>query len=406
MVQFNPYDPALIDDPYPAYTALRDEAPAYYGESQNFWALSRFADVKAALADNETYCSSQGLLVLEATDDYAAPEFPPGNLLLMDPPEHTAYRQMVNKRFLQRGVAALETRMRDTANALVDRFVERGSVDLVAEYTAALPATVFGELLGIPASESATFQELSAQLVSPAPTPEAMAAHHEATESVSECFRQLLVEKRAHPADDLLTELAHGSIDGEPIAEPEFVGFAIAMLIAGNDTTSNFLANAGWLLAAHPDQRALLRKDPTLLANAVEEILRIEAPVHGLARTLTRDVELHGHTMSEGQKVLLLFGSGNRDEREFDAPDRFDVTRQFESHLSFGFGIHYCIGIHLGRLEGRVGIETLLTRLGDYELASDTVHWRQAIPTRPMAGLPITFTPARRSGTEPVAPIG
>jgi cytochrome P450 len=151
--------------------------------------------------------------------------------------------------------------------------------------------------------------------------------------------------------------------------------------------------DAAWLLAAHPDQRARLRADPTLLGNAVEEILRIEAPVHGLARTLTRDVELHGHTMSEGQKVLLLFGSGNRDEREFDAPDHFDVTRQFDSHLSFGFGIHYCIGIHLGRLEGRVGIETLLTRLGDYELASDTVHWRQAIPTRPMTELPIVFAP-------------
>jgi cytochrome P450 len=165
------------------------------------------------------------------------------------------------------------------------------------------------------------------------------------------------------------------------------------MLIAGNDTTSNFLANAAWLLAAHPDQRALLRRDPSLLANAVEEILRFEAPVHGLARTLTRDVELHGQTMRAGQKVLLLFASGNRDEREFAAPERFDVTRQFEGHLSFGFGIHYCIGVHLGRLEGRVGIDTLLTRLGDYELASDTVHWRQAIPTRPMAELPVVFAP-------------
>ena len=398
MVEFDPYDPSLIDDPYPAYAALRNEAPAYYGESQDFWALSRFADVKAALADNETFCSSQGLLVLQATDDYEAPEFPPGNLLLMDPPVHTAYRKLVNTRFLQRGVADLEARIRDTANALVDRFIERGATDLVAEYTTALPATVFAELLGIPDSESAMFQEWSARLVSPAPTPEAMAAHQEAAESVSACFRELLVEKRARPGDDLLTELAHGSIDGEPIAEPKFVGFAIAMLIAGNDTTSNFLANAGWLLAAHPDQRALLRQDPSLLANAVEEILRLEAPVHGLARTLTRDVEVHGRTMQAGQKVLLLFGSGNRDEREFDAPDKFDVTRKFESHLSFGFGIHYCIGVHLGRLEGRVGIDTLLTRLGDYELASDTVRWRQAIPTRPMAELPITFRAA--------APIG
>ena len=399
-VEFDPYDPTIVDDPYPTYATLRRESPVYYGASHDFWALTRFADVKQALGDHETYCSSEGLLVIKATDDFEAPEFPPGNMLLMDPPEHTAYRKVVNRKFLQRTVAEMEAQVRDVANMLVDRFIERGSCELVGEFTAALPAIMFGRQLGIPDDAWEQFQHWSAALVSPAPTPEAMAEHHHAAEAVSAMFIDLLAEKRAHPADDLLTELAIGTVDGAPLSEAEFVGFAIAMLIAGNDTTSNLLANAMWLLAVHPDQRRLLLEDPARIPNAVEEILRFEPPVHGLARTVTRDVELDGHHLEQGKKVLLLFASANRDELEFDEPDRFDVTREFESHLSFGFGIHYCIGIHLGRLEGRVGIETLLARLGEYELATDDIHWRQAIPTRPMVELPIAFLAGA-----PVAPV-
>jgi cytochrome P450 len=398
MLSFDPYDASIVDDPFPLYARLRNEAPAYYGAAYDFWALSRFDDVKPALSDHETFCSSQGLIVLQATDAYEAPEFPPGNLLLMDPPEHTAYRQLVNRRFLQRAVAELEPRTRATAHRLVDRFSERGTADLVAEFTIALPAIVFGQILGIPDDDVDVFQKWSAQLVSPAPTPEAMAAHHDAAESVSAYFAELLAEKRRHPADDLLSEIAHGELDGEPIGDAEAVGFAIAMLIAGNDTTSNLLANGLWLLAKYRDQRALLAREPGLFPGAVEEILRFDPPVHGLARTLTRDVERHGRTLEAGKKVLLLFASANRDEREFAEPERFDVTRSIEGHLTFGFGIHYCVGIHLGRLEGRIGLETLLARLPDYDVDVDAVHWRQLVPTRPMDTLPATFAPARPAG--------
>jgi cytochrome P450 len=392
--EFDPYDPSIVDDPYPTYARLRDEAPAYRGERQNFWALSRFADVKAALADHETYCSSQGLLVIETTEDYEAPEFPPGNLLLMDPPEHTAYRRLISTRFLQKDVAKLEPAIRATAHTLVDRFVERGSADLVTDYTVALPAMVFAKILGIPDDDWEPFQQWSADLVSPAPTAEAMAAHHASMAAVSAFFADLLARRRAEPTDDLLSDVANGTVDGEPLTEAEFIGFAISMLIAGNDTTTNALSAGARLLALHPDQRARLVADPGLFKTAIEEVLRFEPPVHGLARTLTRDVELHGRRMEEGQKVLLLFGAANRDERQFEHPEVFDVGRQIESHLTFGFGIHYCVGLHLGRLEARVGLETLLERISDYEIATDEVHWRQAIPTRPMLGLPVTFTPS------------
>jgi len=393
-VSFDPYDPSLVDDPYPVYAALREHAPVYHGESRNFWALSRFDDVKSALADHDTYCSSQGLLVLEATSAYEAPSFPPGNLLLMDPPEHTAYRALVSRRFLQRSVAVLERRVADAADALIDRFIQRGSADVVGEFTIALPAIVFSDLLGIPKVDWERFQQWSAQLVSPAPTPEAMAAHHRAAEEVSAYFARLRADKQVRPGDDLLSEMAEGTVDGAPLGEAEYVGFAIAMLIAGNDTTSNALANGCYLLGTHPDQQAALRAEPELMGRAVEEVLRFEPSVHGLARTLTRDVELHGCKMRRGEKVLLLFASANRDEREFVHGGRFDVRRGTDNHLSFGFGIHYCVGIHLARLEARIGLSRLLARVGDYQLAGPA-RWRQLIPTRPMASLPIEFAPGR-----------
>ncbi len=393
-VAFDPYDPSLVDDPWSTYAVLRDESPAYRNDRYPCWVLSRFTDVKEALSDQETYCSSQGLLVILETESYEAPSFPPGNLLLMDPPSHTAYRALVSRRFLLRRVGELEHRIAETAERLVDGFIEAGSADLVTQFAVALPALVFGEILGIPEADVDTFQRWSANLVSPAPTPEAMKAHHDASEAVSEYLALILAAKRADPADDLLSEIACGEVNGGPLSAEESVGFAIAMLIAGNDTTSNFLSNGAYLLAAHPDQRGRLRAEPELLPQAVEEILRYEPPVHGLARTLTRDVEKHGVRMEKGEKVLLLFAAANRDDRVFDDPERFDVTRPLIGHLSFGFGVHYCIGIHLGRLEGRIGLKTLLDLLGDYELAGD-VHWRHLVPTRPMQALPVTFVPGR-----------
>jgi cytochrome P450 len=250
---------------------------------------------------------------------------------------------------------------------------------------------IFGDILGIPKADVGQFQEWSATLVSPAPNPEAMAAHKEAEHAVAAFFARLLHEKRADPADDLLSEVALGRVDGELVGDEAFVGFAISMLIAGNDTTSNVLSNGAWLLHQHREQRTQVLADRSLLASAVEEILRYEPPVHGLARTLTRDIEMHGRAMRKGQKVLLLFASANRDEREFADSERFDVTRTGENHLSFGFGIHHCVGLHLGRLESRVGLEVLLDRLPDYRVTVDAPTWRQTIPTRSMLALPVAW---------------
>ena len=173
----------------------------------------------------------------------------------------------------------------------------------------------------------------------------------------------------------------------------DFVGMATSMLIAGNDTTANLLASAIYLLAKHPDQRARLVDDPALMGNAVEEILRYEPPVHGLARVLTRDTELYGQQLSEGEKVLLLYAAGNRDERVFDDPETFDVRREITQHLSFGHGVHYCLGLHLGRLESRIALSSFLERIPDYDVVLEDIHWRHIFATRQMKSLPISFTP-------------
>jgi cytochrome P450 len=227
-------------------------------------------------------------------------------------------------------------------------------------------------------------------------TPEAAAAHQDAVRSVTALFTEMLPHKQGHPADDLLTDMALETGEGRTYEPRDFVGMATSMLIAGNDTTANLLASALWLFAKHPDQRSKVVEDPALMANAVEEILRCEPPVHGLARVLTRDTELHGQTLREGEKVLLLYASGNRDEQVFDDPDRFDVTRDASQHLSFGHGVHYCVGVHLGRLESRIALSTFLERIPDYDVPLGDVHWHHIFATRQMCSLPVSFAPGPR----------
>lgn len=403
---FDPFDPRLFDDPYPVYARLRAEAPLYRGPRHRFWTLSRFDDIKAALADHETFSSDArrggiGITPAEAGLEPLAAgshEFPAGNLILMDPPRHTAFRKVVTKRFLQKSMAPLEPLVREVVDGLLDEFCEAGEVDLMERFTSAVPALVFADVLGVPRSRGRDLQRWAAELTTVPTTPEQGACHREAVANVRALFEELRVFKQAHPADDLLTDMALETGPGKTYREDEFVGMATSMMIAGNDTTANALASLIHLLAKHPDQRRRLVADPARGAGAVEEGLRFEPPVHGLARVLTRDVALHGRTLAAGEKVLLLYASGNRDERAFEDPERFDIDRKLDLHLSFGFGVHYCVGIRLGRLEMQIALRAFLDRIPEYELATDAVHWSHVFATRQMTALPILFTPTTRVG--------
>lgn len=399
-VSFEPFDPAIFDDPYPIYARLRSDAPLYRGPTHRFWTLSRFADIKAALADHQLFSSDITRGGIGITPEEAggaelperAHELPPGNLIVMDPPQHTAYRKVIAKRFLQKNMAPFEATVRTVVDQLVDEFIVKGEVDIVEDFASAVPALVFADVLGVPQSRFRDLQRWAAELTTVPTTSDGAAVHQEAVAAVSALFAEMLPFKQAHPADDLLTDMARATGDGGTYSERDFVGMATSMLIAGNDTTANLLASAIYLLAKHPDQRARLVHDLSLVGNAVEEILRYEPPVHGLARVLTRDAELYGQPLSEGDKVLLLYASGNRDEQVFDDGETFDVTRQITQHLSFGHGVHYCVGLHLGRLESRMALRTFLERIPEYDVDLDDVHWRHIFATRQMRSLPIRFT--------------
>ena len=400
-VSFEPFDPTIFDDPYPTYAQLRAHAPLYRGPTHKFWTLSRFADIKAALADYQLYSSDIMRGGIGITPEEAggadlpehAHELPAGNLIVMDPPQHTAYRKPIAKRFLQKNMEPFERTVRDVVDRLIDGFIDKGSVDIVEDFAGAVPALVFADVLGVPPSSYRDLHRWAAELTTVPTTSEGATRHQEAVASVAALFAEMLPYKQANPADDLLTDMAMATGENATYSARDFIGMATSMLIAGNDTTANLLASAIYLFAKYPDQRARLVDDPSLMGNAVEEILRYEPPVHGLARVLTRDTELYGQRLSEGDKVLLLYASGNRDERVFDDPEVFDVGRDITQHLSFGHGVHYCVGLHLGRLESRIALGALLERIPDYDVALDDIHWHHIFATRQMKALPITFTP-------------
>ena len=385
---YDPYDPATQADPYPSYRRLRDEAPVYHDERRGFWALSRFDDVLWAAHDPATFCSGAGI----ALEGQARSPFP--NLIVMDDPRHAQLRKLVSRGFTSRPVGGFEPRVRELASELIDEVVARTSagetVDLVRAITGPLPMTVVGDLIGVAPEDREQFRTWSDTVVhQDVDRPETVEAGRAAAGAVVGYFSEIIAARRAAPTDDLVSALIAASVDGECLADDEILGFCFLLIVAGTETTTNLLGLGALALATNPDERARLLADPSLLTGAVEEMLRWGSPVQGLARTTTRAVERHGITIPEGAKVQLLYGSANRDEREFAAPDRFDVTRTIERHLAFGHGVHFCLGAALARLEATVVFEELLRRIPDWQVDTDALTWIHSSSVRGPATLPI-----------------
>jgi cytochrome P450 len=310
---------------------------------------------------------------------------------MMDGGRHTRMRALVSRAFTPRRVAGLEARVRDIAASLLDRIGERGKLDLVADFTAPLPTIVIAELLGVPASDQAWFKEKSTAVAQFDPA--RPGGIHPSAETgpafeLASYLSRILEQRRADPRDDLLSALLAAEIEGERLTDKELLGFAFLLLVAGNETTTNLIGNGSLLLDLHPDQRRLLAREPARIATAVEEFLRYDSPVQGLARTTTAPVMLHGVEIPEGVKVLLLFGSANRDPRCIPDADRFDVTRDPNPHLAFGFGAHYCLGANLARLEARVAFEELLARMPEFAVDRDGVERMHSGPMRGSLRIP------------------
>jgi cytochrome P450 len=363
VVGFNPYSYEFHDDPFTVYRQLRNEAPAYYNEELDFWALSRYDDVLAALHDPERYCSKYGITIEDGN--------PLPMMLTTDPPDHTGLRRLVSRAFTPRRIADLEPNIRKLSTEYLDALDGRREADLIQDYAALLPMDVISTLLGVPAGDQTQLRRWSDALLHREEgdanvTPDGV----QAAIQLIQYFTAFVADKRANPrGDDLAEALNAAEIDGDRLGDEQIVGFLFLLIIAGNETTTKLLGNCLLALQRYPSERTKVQADLGKIPAAVEEILRYEGSTQAMARTLTTDVELHGETMRSGTKVLLLLGSGNRDERVWDRPDVYDIDRAWPTHhLAFGHGIHVCLGAALARLEMRVSLEEFLTRYPGYEI--------------------------------------
>jgi cytochrome P450 len=380
---FDASDPDFGDRAHEIYRQLRDEHPVYRDERRGCWVLSRYDDVRSAAADPVTFSSqgtsiSLGLLPM---------------LQQLDPPRHDQLRELLWRAFTPRRVAGLEPKIRGMAGALIDDFEAAGECDFMQAFAAQLPSRVIGELIGIPSDRLGAFLEWTEALITADP--------HQEWETnpfplIYGEFAKLLEERRGEPRDDLMSALIQAEIEGQGLTQEELLGFCFLLVVGGNDTTMNLIANGAVLLARHPEQRAELVADPSLVPQAVEEVLRYEAPTQALPRIAMREVELHGVTIAAGDEVSLVWGAANHDERRFADPERFDIHRQDNRHLAFGHGVHFCMGSNLARMEGRVAFESLLTRMPDYELAAEP-GWQASRWARAHRSVPIRFAAGRPS---------
>jgi len=366
-VYYDPYDVAIDADPYPVFRRLREEAPLYYNEPHGFYALSRADDVEQGLGEPATFISGRGA-ILELIK--AGIEFPPGVLIFEDPPMHTTHRRLLSGVFTPRKVTALEPKIRDFTVRCLDALAGSEGFDMIADLGAQVPMRTIGMLLGIPEADQVAIRDrVDENLRTEAGKP----MEFSLDQLSGEVFAEYIDWRAEHPSDDLMTELLHTEFEDEHgvrrrLTRDEILLYVTVVAGAGNETTNRLIGWTGKVLADHPEQRAELVADPTLIPGAIEELLRYEPPAQHMARYVARDVELHGRTVPEGSVMLFLIASANRDDRRFPDGDRFDIHREPGQLLTFGRGLHFCLGAALARLEGRIVLEELLKRFPSWEV--------------------------------------
>lgn len=392
MPVYDPFDAAFQADPYPAYHTLRDHEPVHHHANPAFWALSRFTDIWDAVRDSDTFSSAQGLTF--HPDEIGKLGLAP-TLVMLDPPRHGRLRALVSKGFTRVRVERLADEIREFALGRLDLIAGKAAdgepVDLHRDYSSPIPTFVVARLLGVPETDRARFDPWVFALTSFQDNG-FQVSDQPAVNAVAEMFgyfSDLISARRADPGSDLISALTVAEVDGEQLTDWDILGFCFALVAGGNDTTSNLISHGVTLLDQHPDQRELLSAHPDLLPNAVLEFLRLESSVQGLARTTRCPVTLHGVTIPEGEKVLMLFGAGNHDEREFGpTADQLDITREIPRHLGFSSGVHFCIGSHLARLQARTALSELLARFPAIGVDTANAERIQSAYTRGWVHLP------------------
>jgi cytochrome P450 len=369
------------------YAALRDQDPVHHVEAGDYWVLSRFADVFAAARDTTTFSSAQGL-TFEYGEREKAGLSEADPMVMMDPPQHTAFRRLVGKGFTPRHVSEIEPAVRAFVVERIERLRAAGAGDVVAELFKPLPSFVVAFYLGVPEADWPRFDGWTEGIVAANAGGDPL----QAIDTVAELYAyvgELVEQKRADPGDDTISALVRAGADDVTLMQ--VLGFAFTMVTGGNDTTTGLLGAAAELLTRFPDQRARLLSEPELLDGAIEELLRLSAPVQGLARTTTRAVELHGRTVPEGRKVMLLYGAANRDPREFGpTAEDLEVDRRITAILTFGYGAHHCLGAAAARLMARVALEELLARCPRFAVDHEAGRFGPGHFVRRYESLPFT----------------
>jgi cytochrome P450 len=388
-VYYDPYDVDIDADPYPTFRRLREEAPLYRNEAHDFWALSRFDDVQRAFNDKETFISGRGGILELIRADI---EMPPGVLIFEDPPVHTVHRGLLSRVFTPRRMAALEPQIRDFCARSLDPLVGTDRFDFVRDLGAQMPMRVIGMLLGIPEEDQETIRDSSDRaLRTEAGRPMRYSQERFAT---GEAFEDYIDWRADHPSDDLMTQLLRAEFEDETgttrrLTRGEVLTYVNVVAGAGNETTTRLIGWAGKVLGDHPDQRRELVEHPALIPDAIEELLRFEPPAPHVARYVDRDVELYGQTIEAGNVMMLLVGAANRDDRRFTDGDRFDIHREQLPHITFGYGVHYCLGAALARLEGRIALDEVLQRFPEWEVDIDRARLAPTSTVRGWETLPV-----------------
>jgi pimeloyl-[acyl-carrier protein] synthase len=392
-VTFNPFSGDFRADPYPGLHALRAHDPVHFIDVPGLWFVTRYDDVVAGLRDPRL-SAERFQLSLPEMQSSALISSLSTMMLLRDPPHHTRLRALVSKAFTPRVVENLRPRIQEIVDGLMDAVQPAGRMELMQDLAAPLPVIVIAQLLGIPVEDRTRFKRWSDALLVIADGTLAPAGFADAERSAAafkEYLGGIIPQRRAHPADDLISGLLAAQEQEDRLSSDELFSTCVLLLIAGHETTTNLIGNGMLALLRHPDQLALLRDAPSLIRSAIEELLRYESPVQLTSRVAKEDVEIRGKHVRQGQEVCLGLAAANRDPDAFPDPDRLDITRADNHHVAFGHGLHFCLGAPLARLEGQIAIQTILRRLPGLRLATDSVEWRDGIMMRGLKALPLRF---------------
>ncbi len=395
-IAYNPVSPRLAQDPYPVYAALRERGRAHRSRLMNAWVFGHYNDVDTVLRDWRRF-SSDPTKAVSSRRRSAMPDPGTPSMLFMDPPDHRRLRSLVNKAFTPRAVSALEPHIRSLMHELADAIDDPSGFDLMEAVAKPLPVIVIAEMLGVPPEDRPRFRVWSdrrARILEPTLSPAERADGDRAARDLDAYFLPIVQQRREEPKEDIVSGLARAEEEGDRLNETEMLTMLRLLLIAGNETTVNLIGNGMLALMRNPDQLQRLRDDPALIPSAIEELLRFDSPVQTDFRRATEDYELNGFALKKGDEMVLLIGGANRDPEQFGEPDRLDIGREEGSHISFGRGIHHCIGAPLARLEARIALEVLLERFADIRLADPAPRFRNSVVLRGLLSLPVSATAA------------